>query len=170
MNILNKTSKNESVAKLPSPENFIKMLKRDFSQFDFKPGDSDHWSPRTNTISYYSSQKNKDFQYGILHELAHALLDHTNYSSDFELLKMESLAWHKAAQIGRRYGIKISEEYIQNCLDTYRDWLHRRSSCPVCKNHSLQINKRTYRCFNCQSQWQVSLRRFARPYRLNKTS
>jgi hypothetical protein len=143
-----------------SADTFKKII-ADFPQYKFKPGPQQHWSPKTKTITFDDSEG----VFGLLHELAHALLDHQTYKSDFELLQLESQAWHKAAEIGRKYGLDIDEDHIQDCLDTYRDWLHRRSACPACGVHSLQTDTRTYECFNCGKTWQVSAGRFARPYR-----
>lgn len=155
-----------------TPKTFINQLRRDFPEFAFRAGRRDHWSPKTNTITYKSGTAIKDIQYSILHELAHAKLNHTDYRSDFELLKMESQAWELAAKIGRKYGIKIDNKHIQNCLDTYRDWLHARSRCPACGMNVLQKDPHHYRCFNCQTEWQVTSGRFVRPYRrtLNRTN
>ncbi len=139
----------------------VTALAKDYPQFVFEAGAQEHWSPKTETITYELGQ-----DYGLLHELAHALLGHTNYHSDFELLKLESLAWHTAAEIGKKYGVIIDEDHIQNCLDTYRDWLHRRSKCPTCGVHVLQSSVHSYKCFNCGASWQVSAGRFARSYRL----
>jgi predicted RNA-binding Zn-ribbon protein involved in translation (DUF1610 family) len=144
---------------------FVAKLAADYPQFTFKPGNQEHWSPKTKTITYEAGSTADNLRYGLLHELAHALLDHDSYHSDFELLKLESLAWQKAAQVGKKYGINIDEEHIQNCLDTYRDWLHRRSKCPTCGMHVLQKDAKTYNCFNCGASWQVSSGRFARSYR-----
>ncbi|MBX4201993.1 hypothetical protein KW803_03855 [Candidatus Saccharibacteria bacterium] len=138
----------------------VAELSADYPQFVFEVGTQEHWSPKTKTITYELGQ-----DYGLLHELAHALLGHTNYHSDFELLKLESLAWQTAAKIGKKYGVIIDEDHIQNCLDTYRDWLHRRSKCPTCGVHVMQSNIKTYKCFNCGASWQVSAGRFARSYR-----
>ena len=154
MNISSKASKG-----------FIATLSRDYPQYKFKRGSQEHWSPRSGTITYNPSQPLKLLRYGVLHELAHAQLEHTDYASDFELLKLESLAWRKAARIGRKYGVTISSGHIQNCLDTYRDWLHRRSACPVCGTHALQKDANHYHCFNCQNIWRVTSGRFVRPYR-----
>jgi hypothetical protein len=148
-----------------SAKTYNKLLERiaaDYPQFKFKSGGQEHWSPKTNTITYELAE---DGHYGLLHELAHALLGHRNYKNDFELLKLESQAWHKAAEIGQKYGINIDEDHIQNCLDTYRDWLHRRSKCPACGVHAAQIDARTYKCLNCGATWNVSAGRFARSYR-----
>ncbi|HSX18365.1 MAG TPA: hypothetical protein VLE51_03350 [Candidatus Saccharimonadales bacterium] len=145
---------------------FIAKLRRDFPKFSFKEGAQDHWSPKTNTITYKSDVSLQELQYGILHELAHAKLGHHNYHNDFELLKLESLAWELAAKIGKKYGVKIDDEHIQNCLDTYRDWLHARSTCPTCGMNVLQKDPYHYHCFNCQTEWKVTSGRFVRPYRL----
>ncbi len=148
---------------------FIKRIEADYPQFHFKPGSQEHWSPRTKTITYDESASDDELRYGLLHELAHALLGHDNYRSDFELLKLESQAWETAVKVGRKYKINLDNEHIQDCLDTYRDWLHRRSKCPTCGMHVLQKDARTYQCFNCGASWQVSAGRFARPYRLKNS-
>jgi len=144
---------------------FIGKLAADYPQFKFVAGSQEHWSPRNRTITYEADLSDESIKYGLLHELAHALLDHNTYKNDFELLKMESQAWHRAAEIGKKYRVKIDEDHIQNCLDTYRDWLHRRSQCPACGLHVLQQDATTYRCFNCGQAWHVSSGRFARSYR-----
>jgi hypothetical protein len=146
-------------------KDFIKQIIKDYPQFKFVPGAQEHWSPKTNTITYSQSEPMTELRYGLLHELAHALLGHTSYSSDFELLKLESQAWELAAKIGKKYKIRLDAEHIQDCLDTYRNWLHRRSQCPACGMHVLQNSPDSYKCFNCTTTWKVSSRRFARPYR-----
>jgi hypothetical protein len=150
-----------------SARDFISKLSRDYPDFKFKPGDQDHWSPKSQTITYSKAEPLEKMCCGILHELAHAVLDHTSYNSDFELVKLESEAWNLAAEIGHNYGVEIDDEHIQNCLDTYRDWLHRRSACPRCGTHVLQKDVKHYQCYNCQATWQVSAGRFVRPYRLS---
>lgn len=161
-----------AVTSLPSktspkvkPQKFVDIISRDYSQFIFRPGRREHWSPKTNTITYNLEENYQELQYGLLHELSHALLNHDNYHSDFELLKLETQAWDLAAKIGKKYGVKLDDGHIQDCLDTYRDWLHRRSTCPVCGVHVLQKDSQTYQCFNCRSTWSVSSGRFVRPYR-----
>lgn len=144
---------------------FIKHLRTDFPQFNFKAGKQDFWSPSAKTITYNPNRTLVELKHGLLHELSHALLQHRNYSSDFRLLKMESEAWYKAAELGKKYGLRISDEHIQNCLDTYRDWLHQRSRCPDCGLHVLQSSPTAYKCFNCGAQWSVTSSRFRRTYR-----
>lgn len=144
---------------------FVNRLIKDYPQFKFKPGKQEHWSPRSKTITYDDTEPADELRYGLLHELAHALLGHDTYNSDFELLKLEVQAWDLAVKVGKKYGIKLDDNHIQDCLDTYRDWLHRRSKCPACGMHVLQKDLNSYQCFNCGTAWQVSARRFARAYR-----
>lgn len=151
--------------KTENRKRFIALVAKDYPQFKFTPGSQEHWSPRTNTITYSESEAPGELRYGLLHELAHALLGHDTYNSDFELLKLEVQAWDTAVKIGKKYGIKLDNDHIQDCLDTYRDWLHRRSKCPACGMHVLQKDSNSYQCFNCGTAWQVSPRRFARAYR-----
>lgn len=151
------------VMNLPNNTNkpFINMLRCDYPHFSFQEGREEHWSPNTRTIFFDASRPG----FGVLHELAHAILGHHSYKTDFELLKMESEAWSLAVKIGKKYNIHINEDHVQNCLDTYRDWLHQRSTCPSCGTHVLQQSPSSYYCFNCGSSWQVSSGRFVRPYR-----
>jgi|SRR6185437_7554139 len=146
-------------------KDFIARLRKDFPDFKFVAGEQENWSPGSHTITYKADESPKQMKYGVLHELAHAQLDHKDYQSDFELLIMESEAWELAAKLGKKYGVKISDDHIQNCLDTYRDWLHQRSACPTCGMHVLQKDASNYYCFNCQTTWKVSSGRFVRPYR-----
>jgi hypothetical protein len=148
-----------------SAKDFISQLAKDYPALKFQPGSQDHWSPKSQTITYDKAEALEKMCCGILHELAHAVLDHTSYNSDFELVKLESEAWSLAAKMGQKYGVEIDDEHIQNCLDTYRDWLHRRSACPKCGTHVLQKDVKHYQCYNCQASWQVSAGRFVRPYR-----
>ena len=154
------------VMSMPSKtDNFIGRLTKDYPDYSFRPGNQDHWSPRDKTITYNPDEPASKLLCGVLHELAHALLNHSTYSSDFELVKLETEAWNLAAEIGKKYKVRISDDHIQNCLDTYRDWLHRRSACPTCGTHVLQKDSHNYLCYNCQTSWHVSSGRFARPYR-----
>lgn len=130
----------------------------------FKAGSAFCWSPVEGKIIY--KDKADDIgAWSLLHEVAHALLEHQTYQSDLELLMMEVSAWHKAQKLAPDYGFYIDENHVQDCLDTYRDWLDQRSTCPLCGNTGLQHSAREYSCFNCSTKWQVSASRFCRPYR-----
>ncbi len=146
-------------------EAILEKLRADFPDVRFIKGSRFRWSPSDQTISYALNQSQESSQWALFHELAHALLKHETYTMDIELLLMEVAAWHKAKGLALTYGYTISEDHIQDCLDTYRDWLDQRSTCPVCGNNSLQSNVKRYCCFNCRTVWQVSNSRFCRPYR-----
>ena len=148
-------------------EKLLTKLKQDFPTVAFVPGSTAHWSPSQQQITY-CIENNIASMWSLLHELGHALLGHDTFASDMALLCKEVDAWRKAEEIAPQYGVVIDEQHIQNCLDTYRDWLHKRSTCPACKRHGLQHSEALYRCLNCQTTWQVTSNRFCRPYRLKK--
>ena len=124
------------------------------------------WDSRKQQISYQSSGEHHEL--ALLHELGHALLKHTAYVHDIELIQLELAAWEKARELAKVHGVELDEDYAEDCLDTYRDWLHLRATCPTCLGRALQANTREYRCFNCQATWSVSRSRLCRPYRLQK--
>ncbi|MBP9853080.1 hypothetical protein KBC77_03790 [Candidatus Saccharibacteria bacterium] len=101
----------------------------------------------------------------LLHETAHALLQHESFTSDIELLQMEVAAWHHARVLAGRFKITIDPDYIEDCLDSYRDWLHARATCPTCFERSLQTDTHTYTCHNCSAKWHVTKSRLCRTYR-----
>ena len=135
----------------------IDQILADHNQFTFRASDHFRWSPLTGTIHF--DQHNLDHISGVwslLHELGHALLGHKGYDTDIDLLKLERAAWDKAVELSRGYGFSVEEDHIEDCMDTYRDWLKVRSTCPDCDNVSLQTEPTIYRCFNCGCSWQVS--------------
>lgn len=148
-------------------DKLLKKLKYSFPDLQFEPGSRFTWSPKTRHIIYKQGSSAKDLVavWALLHEVGHALLDHNTYKSDFELLSLEMAAWQKARSVATDFDYKIDEDHIQDCLDTYRDWLYQRSTCPTCTSCSLQIDNKTYCCFNCGGTWQVSASRLCRPYR-----
>jgi hypothetical protein len=145
--------------------NFLDHLKDDYPDINFKLGDGFYWSPLSKTVIYADIKSKLNSEWTLLHEISHAVLNHKGYKNDLELLAMEVSAWVKAKEISTKYDIKIDENHIQNCLDTYRNWLHLRSTCPECGIRTLQIDKKTYRCHNCHTVWKVTSERFCRPYR-----
>ena len=137
-----------------SIHNILPIIEKDYPNIKFKAGEIFLWSPKSQTITYTTHQTNAEHGvWALIHELAHAELEHNNYKSDFDLLKLESEAWKHAKQIAKRYQVNIDNDHIQDCLDTYRDWLHRRATCPNCSVVSLQRNDRVYQCFNCSTTW-----------------
>ncbi len=156
-------------------EKLLKALRQDFPQITFTIGDAFCWSPVTSEVFYKTNYKQEDnAKFSILHEVAHALLGHKQYASDYQLLQIEMAAWEFASKLAESYSLIIDDNHIQNCLDTYRDWLYRRSICPNCSSKSIQSDDLAYyQCFNCHSRWSVATSKFCRPYRqysINKKS
>jgi hypothetical protein len=144
----------------------LAKLQNDFPSLAFEPSQTFYWSPKANKVFFKIVADNDEVAtWSLLHEVGHALLEHQVYESDFELLNMEVQAWAKAEKLAKDYGVTIDPGHVQDCLDTYRDWLYQRSTCPTCMNCSLQTNNRTYQCFNCGTVWHVSASRMCRPYR-----
>ena len=146
-------------------EKLIRKLRRDHPNLVFTVGKAHCWSPKANQIFYAASDEQIDIA-GLLHELGHARLGHQNFASDVELLQKEVEAWQEALRLAETYGKEIDPEHIQDCLDTYRDWLYRRSQCPACKASGVQQTARRYTCLNCGGMWEVTSSRMRRPYRL----
>ena len=145
-------------------EKLINRLRADHPNLVFSPGRSHCWSPEQGQISYEQSGENYGIE-GLLHEVGHARLKHQGYASDIELLKKEVEAWQEARQIAKLYGVAFDEGHMQDCLDTYRDWLYKRSICPTCLSTGVQKEEQHYYCLNCTHRWHVSQARFKRPYR-----
>lgn len=144
----------------------LKQVKKDFPHIHFKPAQGFWWSAASATIyTDLEAEHNQEFT---LHELSHALLGHNRYERDVELLKLERDAWEYAKNnLATKYKVFISENIIQDNLDTYRHWLHARSTCPECETIGVQTRERHYQCISCNHKWRVnearlcSLRRYS---------
>lgn len=145
----------------------VAKLSASHPHLKFMAGESFYWSPETNEVFYDQNRADDTTgSWSLLHETSHALLRHSSYDADIELLHLEVAAWAHAAAIASQYGVAIDDDYIQDCLDTYRDWLYRRSLCPGCGTQCLQMDTSShYRCYNCHTRWHVSPSRFCRAYR-----
>lgn len=150
-------------------EQTLNRLKRWFPDLVFREGGVFCWSPETREVIYNPASDERTAPWSLLHEASHALLNHTTYGTDFELLRLELTAWERAKELARKLDIVIDENHVQDCLDSYRDWIYARSICPRCSTKSLQQNDlRHYYCFNCHEVWQVTPSRFCRAYRATK--
>ena len=150
-------------------ERTLSLLTTAYPTLSFKPGQQFCWSPETQEIFYKTDSAGDAAIWSLLHETGHALLGHSSYQADFQLVKLEVAAWGKAKVVATGLGVVISENHIQDCLDTYRDWLYKRSICPGCSTKCLQQNDYMhYRCFNCHTTWRVTPSRFCRAYRSTK--
>jgi len=139
---------------MQSTASIISKLKINYPQFVFKEANRFLWAPNEQTV-YYSNKIDNCSAF-LFHELSHAILDHNNYNFDVELIAMERDAWDTAVKIASNYNIKIKDNIIQLTLDTYRDWLHKRSTCPACSATGIQSNKNQYKCLACGNEWRVN--------------
>lgn len=148
-------------------DTLLARIAADYPDLSFVESARFAWHAGKKHVSFKRGSKNVIHDvFALLHELGHALLNHTDYMYDIELLQLEVAAWNKARGLGEQYGIEIDEDYLQDCLDSYRDWLHLRATCPNCYGRSLQSSVTLYHCHNCQTDWRVSRSRLCRPYRL----
>ena len=141
----------------------LQRFRKEYPDILFVPSDNTYWDSEKKTIFYQLSSEN--FLWSVLHELGHAQQQHSTYKNDLQLLIMEKEAWSAAKELGNKFQVKFDENYVEDCLDSYRDWLHRRSLCPVCNQTGIQNDSLQYICLNCKSKWEVSISRFCRSYR-----
>ncbi len=137
-----------------STSSLIHKLKSDFPNISFVRAEHFSWSPAKKVVSYNPKLSQVNEQ--LLHELSHGLLGHQAYRRDVELVALEAAAWDKAAELADEYHVAFREATAEENLDTYRDWLHARSTCPDCTATGYQTNATTYQCVACTQQWTVN--------------
>jgi len=149
-----------------STSSLASKLATDFPDYTFTPAKEFLWSPEKQTVFYIAGSTDAS---SFLHELAHAVLHHQSYTRDIELLEMERAAWLQAEVLAKGYGVTVTPDTVEDSLDTYRDWLHARSTCPGCEATGVQTKKNEYKCIACRTKWRVNdaricaLRRYTLP-------
>lgn len=134
---------------------FLEQLKQEYARFHWRVGKKFAFRPpRTIIYEELSTEKSvplhKEYVLRLLHELGHALCEHKSFMNDLERLKMEREAWERARELCKQYEIQYDEEFVEEQLDTYRDWLHQRSLCPRCGLTRYQTNRGEYHCLFCE--------------------
>jgi hypothetical protein len=142
------------VTTMHSMHSLLPKLTLDFPNFSFTPAERFAWSPSEQTV-FYNENDAKNIAL-LLHELSHGLLDHRRYGRDIELVAMETAAWDKTLELATRYKVEIPQETAETHLDTYREWMHSRSTCPTCEATGYQTKKDTYSCVACGGSWRVN--------------
>ena len=126
---------------------FLTRLQTDFPEFHFRLGSKFAFRyPKTVVLG----PTEPNWEILSLHELSHAILKHKDFSLDVERLKMENDAWSKAKELATNYSIEVDEDFIQDQLDTYRDWLDKKSRCPACGLTRFQDTD-GYHCPRCEN-------------------
>lgn len=145
----------------------LDKLTLEYDHINFEESENFSWSPKKNIIYYDSNSSH--YEWSLLHEIGHVLCEHKDYKYDISLLKMEVEAWHKAVELSKKYDVKISQQHIEKCLDSYREWIYKRSSCPECTQAGIEKDTGKYQCINCGNKWTVSKQKFCRVYRKTVT-
>lgn len=134
----------------------VNKLIADFPDINFEKSDDFYWSPTTKTV-FMDSVRAKTDELTLLHEVAHAVLNHQHYSRDIGLLKIEREAWDYARTVlTGRYEVSYDEDHAETMIDSYRDWLHSRSTCSQCCANGIQTGDHSYRCLGCSHEWRVN--------------
>ena len=143
---------------------FIKKLQNDFPHLKFVIGDEFKWPPKNKTITY--STNDNGWSAHILHEVAHAALNHQECVNDAEVIAYEVDAWQYASEVlAPQYSVVIPDAVREDALDTYRDWLHKRSICPSCHSNGIEQPSGAYICIHCDHSWRTNHRSYTIPRR-----
>lgn len=143
------------VITMVSTSSLINSLTQDFPEFIFQNASAFWWSAQQKTV--YIDPNAQNAASFILHELSHAVLGHQGYKRDIDLIKLERDAWDYAQNtLAPRYKITLHDDHVQDNLETYREWLHSRSTCPECDTTGLQMKTHIYRCLTCGHLWRVN--------------
>lgn len=140
---------------MPSINSILKIIKSDYPEFSFEASDSFSWSHQKSHITYKKTSLESEWPL-LLHELAHGLLAHQNYDHSLDLMQIERDAWDYAKILAGNYDLSVSEDVIERSLDTYRDWLHKRSTCPKCGGTGIESDNRKFSCPECLADWRVN--------------
>lgn len=142
---------------------FIKRIEQDFPEVKFCWGRKRfafRLCGKEEVATVFLGEPQPNFALLTLHELGHALCRHKDYITDVERVKIESAAWERAKTVyldyqKRRDMAKImpewDEDFVQEKLDTYRDWLHTKSLCKKCGLTRFQTRDGKYHCPRCEN-------------------
>ncbi len=138
----------------PSISSLLPRLRDAYPDLEFVASDHFAWQPTGSRVVYNEAADDAVWQ--LLHELGHGLLGHTAYARDIELISMERDAWQRAISVAHDFGLTLPPDTIEAHLDSYRDWLHARSTCPDCQQTGIQTAEKTYTCPHCRTAWSVN--------------
>lgn len=144
---------------------FVELLERDFSGVKFCWGKKRFSFRLKNGVpTVFLGEPQSNFGLLALHELGHALSGHKDYTVDVERIRIESEAWERAKTVYQNYKKQAKkdlelaeilpewdEDFVQDKLDTYRDWLHAKSRCKKCGLTCYQAEDGEYHCPRCEN-------------------
>ena len=141
-------------------EQFLQDVRVEYPELKFRAGKKFMYRPpRTIMYEKQDGSEQKWCVLQLLHELGHALSGHQDFKFDVERVRMEREAWEKARELDvnyrQKYGAEwlecYDEEYVEAAMDSYRDWLHRRSKCSKCGETRYQGSDGRYHCVFCEN-------------------
>lgn len=137
-----------------SMQSLIKKLAKDYPEITIEAGDRFQFTP-PDYLFYATDTEYSDLeaQLLLLHELGHYLIGETDYSTDIELLEIEAKAWAKAKELCKKYAITYDEDFAEDRLDSYRNYLHYASLCKNCQLAGYQDDNGNYHCPLCNANW-----------------
>lgn len=124
----------------------LEKLKKDYPDLTFKEGEKFAFRPPRTIVL---GPPEPFWELLALHEVSHAILDHRVFKMDVTRLRMEKAAWEKAKELAETYRVEINDDFIQDGLDTYRNWLHSKSRCSACGLTRFQTPDGEYHCPRC---------------------
>lgn len=132
----------------------LSQLRSLYPDFTFLPDDVFHFSPPC-TIYYAKASPYLDTQNCslLLHELGHALLSHRDFSHSADLLRLEVAAWQRAKTLHQRFHVPWDEDFVQDRLDSYRNFLYSDTLCPRCQSTGFHLSSGKKSCPSCGHQW-----------------
>lgn len=137
---------------------FITQLSKDFPDFNFTYGKRFSFRPPKTII--IGPEEGENTALLVFHELGHALSGKYQYNLGIERLKIESLAWqeakkaYEACKSSGKYPNLPSwdQDFVEDNLDTYRNWLHQKSKCPSC-GLTMYQNNDGWHCPYCSTYY-----------------
>lgn len=141
----------------PKLHSFLVYLQSTYPEFTFQLGQRFTFRPpHTIILEPLTTPPQPNYALLTLHELSHALCKHKDYQTNLKRLKIEVEAWEYAKNLLKlhpewlkTYPLKWDEDFVQAQLDTYRDWLHQKSTCHTCHLTRFQAQNGTYYCPHC---------------------
>ena len=139
---------------------FVERLIHDFPEVRFVKNRrrfSYRWQNDVPTV--FLGEPQPKYSLLTLHELGHAASGHKDYQTTVERLKIESEAWSAARKLFLKYQ-KTSilpadwswdEDFAESKLDTYRNWLHTKTTCKTCGLTMYQTTDGIYHCPLCDN-------------------
>ena len=127
-------------------DRLYKRLVKDFPALTFRTGRT--FSYRRGAITINPSDPAAHLL--TLHELAHAILEHSSAPKTIDRLTHERDAWEYVKNtLAPRYKIAYNRHLAAAHLATYQDYLHKKSLCPKCRQPRLETKPDRWYCPYC---------------------